>query len=62
MTAGNLSISTQRKHQSNNSEHDLYDESTYEELSQDEELPDELIQTLFNETFETDSDEDFEGF
>jgi hypothetical protein len=45
-----------------NSERNPYDESTDEESSQeeDEEIPDELIQIL--ETFETDCDEDFDGF
>jgi hypothetical protein len=57
MIADNSSIFAQREQQSNKSERHLYDESTDEELSQDEELPDQLIQTL-----ETDSDEDFEEF
>ncbi len=46
-----------------NSVRNPYDESTDEESSQeeeDEEIPDELIQIL--ETFETDCDEDFDGF
>ncbi len=43
-----------------NSEHNPFDESTDEELSEDEEIPEQLTQIL--EAFETDSEDNFDGF